>query len=581
MAADLLGLFEAKGLKPVKKTGGEWAAPCPACGGTDRCMIKPADHDGRGGYWCRQCGAYGDAIQFLRDYEGMTYGEACRHLGIEAARATSSLPRPPRPAAAHDPFQAAPSVPPAEQWAEKAATFVGWAHQHLLANPQQLAWLAARGLPLEAVKAYRLGWNPGEKGKSCLIRPRSSWGLPPVETEPDAAGNPGKPKTTFWIPRGLVIPYFDPAVADGQVLRLRIRRPDADRESFGKDKKYYVIPGSNMDAMILGREAKAFVVVESELDALMLHHVAGDLVGTVSVMTANVRKIEAGVHAALADALVILVALDAEGKDGAGAKGCGRWAASFPRAKRWPCPVAKDPGEAFEQGANLRAWIVAGLPPVLRPGLLPPGLPTEAEGGERKGARGEAAEESAAAPADAPVSAGDAQAAAADALAATDHAPEVGADAPAAEPHAFGPAEHAPAAPANAPAVRWLDPDHVTAFGLVPLRELLEAMARHGVEPVLVAGRDNAAERLLALRAHREVPAEERELIGRMFFDACLDAVLWFADYRGMRLAQDLRGVFGVPGGHGQDAAIVRRADVETANLAFVGWVRLDFWLAA
>ncbi len=557
MAADLLGLFEAKGLKAVKKTGGEWAAPCPACGGSDRCMIKPADHDGRGGYWCRQCGTYGDAIQFLRDYEGMSYGEACRHLGIEAARATSSLPRPPRPAAAQDPFQAAPSVPPAAQWTAKATVFVAWAHQHLLNNAAQLDWLAARGLPLEAVNRYRLGWNPGEKGKSCLIRPRASWGLPPVETEPDAAGNPGKPKTTFWIPRGLVIPFFDPAVADGPVLRLRIRRPDADRERFGKDKKYYVIPGSCMDAMILGRDARAFVVVESELDALMLHHVAGDLVGAVSVMTANVRKIEAGVHAALRDALAILVALDAEGKDGAGAKGCARWAASFTRAKRWPCPVAKDPGEAFAAGANLRAWIVAGLPPVLRPGLLPPGLPTVAEGGEREEAQGGAVGESAEAPADAPTAGG---------------------DAPDAREHACDARADAPAAVEPAPAVPWLDPDHVTAFELVPLRELLEAMARHGVEPVLVPGRDNAAQRLLALWTARELPEAARVRIAGLFFGACLEAVLWFANYREMVEVEDLRGVFGAPERSGQGAAIVRRTDPEAVNLAFAGWARLDFW---
>ena len=384
MAADLLGLFEAHGLVPKKKTGGEWMSPCPACGGTDRCMIKPADHDGRGGYWCRQCGTYGDAIQFLRDYEGMDYHEACRHLGIEAARATSSLPRPPRPAAAQDPFVPTASVPPAELWTTKATAFAAWAHQHLLKNPEQLAWLAARGLPLEAVQRYRLGWNPGEKGKSCLIRPRPSWGLPPAEGKPDKDGKPSV-KTTFWIPRGLVIPHLATDDPEGPVLRLRIRRPESDRKEFKDETKYYVIPGSSMAAMVLGRETRAFVVVESELDALMLHHVAGDLVGAVSVMTANIKKIEAGVHEALRDAVAILVALDAEGKGGAGAKGWERWPASFPRAKRWPCPVGKDPGEAFAAGANLRAWIVAGLPPVLQPGLLPPGLSAHAGRGGTRG----------------------------------------------------------------------------------------------------------------------------------------------------------------------------------------------------
>ena len=195
-----------------------------------------------------------------------------------------------------DAFEAVASIPPAELWTQKATAFADWAHQQLLGNVEQLGWLATRGLPLEAVKRYRLGWNPGDRGKSCLIRPRAAWGLPPVAAKPDKAGNPARPKTTFWIPRGIVIPQLDPVDSDGPVLRLRIRRPDADRKEFKEDTKYYVIPGSSMDAMILGAQARAFVVVESELDALMLHHQVGDLVGAVSVMTANVKKIEAGVH---------------------------------------------------------------------------------------------------------------------------------------------------------------------------------------------------------------------------------------------------------------------------------------------
>ncbi|MGE4536516.1 MAG: primase-helicase zinc-binding domain-containing protein [Desulfovibrio sp.] len=550
MAADLLGLFEAHGLTPKKESSTSWGAPCPACGGNDRCTIKPADHDGRGGYFCRRCNIYGDAIQFLRDYEGMSYGEACRHLGVEAARATaSSLPRPPRQAAAQDSFVPVASVPPAELWIQKATDFAALAHQHLLANPTEIAWLAARGLPLEAVQRYRLGWNPGEKGRSCLIRPRANWGLPPVEGKPDKSGKPTL-KKTFWIPRGLVIPRFAGDTLDGHVTRLRIRRPEADRREFRAETKYYVLPGSNMDAMILGRDARAFVVVESDLDALMLHYQAGDLAGAVSVMTASVRKIEAGVLETLRDALAILVALDAEGKDGAGAKGCARWMASFARAKRWPVPVGKDPGEAFEKGANLRAWILAGLPAVLRPGLLPPGQPRCVGAGEEEAARGGTVE---------------------NAREAVESVPAATEDARAAVEDARQPQE-------TASAVRWLDPDHVVAFDMVPLRELLEAMVRHGVEPVLVEGRDSKVERLLALCAFRNVPNEARERMARLFFGPCLEAVLWFADYQWMERVGDLRGVFGLPEGDGQAAAIVRRADPETTNLSFAGWARLDFW---
>ncbi len=391
MSVDILALFQAHGLHPVKVTAVEWSSPCPACGGRDRCRIWPEDNAGRGAYWCRQCEASGDSIQFLRDYENLSYQEACQRVGVPAV-AGSSLPRLDRGRGREvAPFSSAPTPPPSEVWAAKATAFVGWAHEHLLANPEQLAWLAARGLPLEAVRRYKLGWNPGQDGKTCLIRPRKAWGLPPVEkTNKDGTKTQ---KSTMWIPRGLVIPHLD---AQGAVRRVRIRRPEADRERFLPETKYFVVPGSSMDALILGHESRAKIVVESELDGFMLHHQVGDLAGVVAVMTAQVKELDAVVHGALESALCILVALDF---DKAGAEGWPRWEKSFPRAVRWPVPVGKDPGEAFEQGANLRAWVLAGLPPVLSPvrfqaqasavpGPSHPGQPACA--GEGEGARTEA-----------------------------------------------------------------------------------------------------------------------------------------------------------------------------------------------
>jgi len=550
MAADLLGLFAAHGLTPKKKAAGEWAAPCPACGGRDRCMIRPDDHDGRGGYWCRQCGTYGDAIQFLRDYEGMSYADACRELGVEAVRARTGLPRPPRPAAGQDPFEPAPSAPPAELWTRKATAFAGWAHAQLLQNPEQLAWLAARGLPLEAIKRYRLGWNPGERGKSCLIRPRANWGLPPAEGKPDKDGRPTV-KRTFWIPRGVVIPLLAPDAPEGPVLRLRIRRPEGDRETFKKDTKYYVLPGSCMDAMLLGREARAFVVVESELDALMLHHQVGDLIGVVSVQTANVKKIATGVLETLGEALCILVALDAEGKDGAGAKGWQRWPATFPRAKRWPCPVGKDPGEAYAAGANLRAWIMAGLPPVLQPGRLPPGQPLAAEGEEEKTRAVGAGEATGEKPADGPE------------------------QETASSPHGDAATMAAPDRTAEVP---WLVPGYVSALDMVPLGKLLSAMRRHDVKPVLVPGLAEQTDGALALWSGAAIAAEVMARMAKLFFGDCLEAILWFLDRRRLRATASLRRVHGQVDGSGEWAALVRRASNETPGLAFAGWTNLHYW---
>ena len=70
----------------IRRFNGEYHGPCPFCAeGTDR-LIVWAD---QGRYWCRKCGQKGDAIQFLRDYYGLSYRQARRRLGL------NMTPKPP------------------------------------------------------------------------------------------------------------------------------------------------------------------------------------------------------------------------------------------------------------------------------------------------------------------------------------------------------------------------------------------------------------------------------------------------------------------------------------------------------
>ena len=55
-------------VKKVSSTkGGEYASPCPWCGGTDRFIIWP----GQGRYFCRMCGKKGDFIQYLIEFDAL------------------------------------------------------------------------------------------------------------------------------------------------------------------------------------------------------------------------------------------------------------------------------------------------------------------------------------------------------------------------------------------------------------------------------------------------------------------------------------------------------------------------------
>ena len=96
---------------------------------------------------------------------------------------------------------------------------------------------------------------------------------------------------------------------------------------------------------------------KSELDAILLIQEAGGLVGVIALGNAQARP-DKEAMAALSKCKLILVALDA---DNAGAKEAWQWwTKHFSTARRWP-PIAKDPGEMFQQGVNLQTWIEAGI----------------------------------------------------------------------------------------------------------------------------------------------------------------------------------------------------------------------------
>lgn len=337
-------------MKKVSSTkGGEWQGPCPDCGGKDRFHVWPEEMSGKGAYWCRGCGKTGDNIQFLREFRGLSFHDACAELGIDvpnrpspslAARFSSPVaPAEKKTEQTH--FVPAVHGAPADLWQERAEKFVVWAQDKLLWNTDALNWLDERGISLDTAKEFRLGWNPGDGGKD-LYRPRKSWGLPETFHEDGRA-------KMLWIPRGLVIPYS----VGGVLQRIRIRRPEGE-------PRYYVLPGSSMSVMMIGSDRKSFVVVESELDAIACA-AACPLAGSVALGSVSAKP-DAEAEASLRKSLSILLALD---YDEAGKKAVSWWSKNFPNVSRWPVPKGKDPGDARSLGIDLGQWIKAGLPPAL------------------------------------------------------------------------------------------------------------------------------------------------------------------------------------------------------------------------
>ena len=384
---NILDLLRECGIETRKASGskgGEYHSACPGCGDggkgprrSDRFHAWPAQNDGQGSWWCRQCGKGGDCIQFMMDYQSLDFKTAAARAGKTLDEkeyqpmSTPTIPGTGSRAQSPQPEQSAVQSP--DLWREKADKLVAWAHDQLKQNPDQLAYLASRGLGIKAVERFHLGWLPAD-----VFRPRESWGLPPG----DISEKTGKPKK-LWIPSGLVIPFLD---SQGRVERVRIRRPEGD-------PRYYVVPGGPSDPIPLlaipstwPGIAQALIVCEAELDAMLISTAAGDLSGVLSVASSSAKPRHEDAHRLVTNAAWIGLALD---RDQAGEDAMQWWLENFENVKDIRPPGVKDPGELVSAGRDVRAWVESVLPPAWRSGRAAKKAPGPGKGQAGQATRSE------------------------------------------------------------------------------------------------------------------------------------------------------------------------------------------------
>lgn len=327
---DLLSLIgHDTTLRRVAATnGGEYAGPCPFCGGRDRFRVWPEDGD-RGRWWCRQCQRHGDAIDYLRARDNLTFREACERLG-------TSLPD--RPAAP----PARPAVtdvePPAAQWQAKARAFVTWCQERLWAagGRAALEYLYWRGLTTETIQAAGLGYNPRD-----WRRPATDWGL---------TGDP------VYLSAGITIPHM----ADGTLWAVKTRRLEPVTLADGRTLRYMSIRGGYQALYLadgLTGDRQAVVLAEGEFDALLLRQQAGDLVDVASLCGAA-NGVPLRWLLKLLPYKRILAAYD---NDEAGQAGAAKLAALLQRVTAIQPLEGKDVTDFYLAGGDLGAWIAFNL----------------------------------------------------------------------------------------------------------------------------------------------------------------------------------------------------------------------------
>lgn len=320
------------------KGNGEYSGPCPRCGGEDRFVVWPEHPSGATGgkYLCHQCAPEGgDGIQFLRDFQGLGYAEACREFGKESDTHHRESTSP-----ARQEWAPQPEREPGEKWQVRATAFLDECAANIEQGPG-LEYLTNRGLALETGRRFRIGFNPADRYEAPEV-----WGLEPRR---NYKGNLSK----LYLPAGLVFPIL----RKSGVLTVKIRRRDWTPQD--EWPKYHAVKGGGHGCLVIGKPGLPVVLVESELDAFLLAQDAGDLCSVVALANASNKPDEKTTNF-LRSAECILYALDF---DEAGKKPLAWWSVHFPGVRVWPPSVGKDLGDMVSDGESLVVWVQAALSP--------------------------------------------------------------------------------------------------------------------------------------------------------------------------------------------------------------------------
>lgn len=297
-------------LKRVASTGGgEYAGPCPFCGGRDRFRVQPANN-----IWlCRNCtgGQWRDVIDFIAKRDNLSIGDAAKKLN-NGLQVTNNHPAPAvkaeRPAYG----------PPPQDWQLEAREAVKECQKALYseAGARALAYLKKRGFSLDTLQRFNIGYSSGYKSG------------------------------TLWIPQGITIP----AEIAGALWYLKVRT--------NKNPKYMLVKGSkpaalfNADSLITAANG---LITEGEFNTMIGTQEFGDLIPVASMGGSASNRIDLATWGAyfLTKSLILAVYDD----DNAGEAGAiDLFDQVGSRVKLAVLPDKHDLNSYHEIGGNLRIW---------------------------------------------------------------------------------------------------------------------------------------------------------------------------------------------------------------------------------
>lgn len=335
---DLLDLvqFETE-LKQVASTeGGEYAGPCPFCGGHDRFRVQPY-HSNGARWYCRGCGEerWHDAIDYVMRHDSVDFITACKILGAESFSLRSQTP------IQNVHKSSTPIPPPLSDWQVAAKTFLEECEQNLWEAPgiYALDYLHNRGLNDETIKRYKLGYNPERCYESL-----GKWGLSNTENSQ---------QNQVYLPRGITIP----CTIDEKVWYIKIRQNEGQPKYLNvKGGRSALFGADNLRGELL------ILLTEGEFDAILADQELGDICGIATLGSASNNLDLPTWGRYLMPAQKILVAQDS---DDAGMRGSAEISKKSAQIYSVRIPVLqlgdKDITDYVLAGGNLREWILHHL----------------------------------------------------------------------------------------------------------------------------------------------------------------------------------------------------------------------------
>ena len=326
---------------------GRWVVyPCPFHNDRHPSLAVTNGDDKRGPYWrcfAASCGKHGGPLSWLMEHGKLTKEDALKILNGVGSPAFPST----------SPFSVYPDIPPGPMWQARAEAVIERAQAALWGEPGQtplawverdpltgksithqmtpLEWLARRGLTHDTLRLWKIGYIP------------QNW-----QDAPKQWGLTGKP---IWLAQGILIP----CMVGGEVWYLKIRRI--------KGKPKYIHVRKSQPALYMAQTLEfsdVAVFCEGELDALLLWQEVGDLVGVVTLGSADnpLNVVTWGYH--LLHVRHCFTAYDA---DESGSVGGDKLAwmnthrLNIPKIR----PYDKDLTDYHKSGGNLRDWLQSAL----------------------------------------------------------------------------------------------------------------------------------------------------------------------------------------------------------------------------